>query len=40
MLAARNAAVDGASSEGFRTTALPAAKAPESGSRAKPAYAT
>jgi hypothetical protein len=37
MLAARNAEVDGASSDGFTTTALPAAKAPESGSRARPA---
>ena len=37
MLAARNAAVYGASSDGFTTTALPAASAPESGSRAKPA---
>uniref|UniRef100_A0A0A9DBP1 Uncharacterized protein n=1 Tax=Arundo donax TaxID=35708 RepID=A0A0A9DBP1_ARUDO len=35
-LAARNAAVDGASSDGFTTTALPAAKAPESGSITKP----
>jgi len=37
MFAARNAEVHGASSDGFTTTALPAAKAPESGSRARPA---
>ena len=39
MFAARNAEVHGASSDGFTTTALPAAKAPESGSRARPACA-
>ena len=38
MLAARNAEVDGASSDGFTTAALPAARAPESGSRARPAH--
>jgi hypothetical protein len=38
MLAARNAEVAGASSDGFTTTALPAARAPESGSRARPVH--
>ena len=39
MLAARNADVDGASSDGFTTAAFPAARAPERGSRARPARA-